>query len=311
MTQFILYLLAFLSMSFLIRTFLQFFYKSEIIINERVEGYLGVESHQKNKQKPIRGMKLVGSGKVEDLSGKAKVFLSKKLTRETKSELERKLRDAGLPYTWSPVDFRLMQLLIGTIVFFLSYLLFGKASGKILNVFFFSLSFAALGYYYPSFYLSVLKKRRFAKIEKSLADFFDMVNLSVEAGMGLDAAIMRVCKTKEGPLSDEFMKAMEEMRLGKSRREVFINLRSRVTLDAFQSLMTSLIQADQLGIGMSKVLKALTDRIREHQRQRAREQAMKAPIKMMLPMVLFIFPAIFIVLLGPLVIYLLQNGLGG
>ena len=101
------------------------------------------------------------------------------------------------------------------------------------------------------------------------------------------------------------------MKLGKSRREAFSDLRYRVPSDQFQSIMSSLIQADQLGIGMAKILKQLTVRIREHQRELAREQAMKAPIKMMFPMVLFIFPSLFIVLLGPLVIYLITVGLGG
>ncbi|WP_053367492.1 type II secretion system F family protein [Bacillus sp. FJAT-27245] len=312
MIEWSLYVLAFLSLTLTYRAFLQYFYRSELIINERVEGYFPKgQHHAKSSRTSEKAIKPFAAERVNAVSVKMKEYLSKRLTREAKSELERKLREAGLPYSWSAVDFRLLQVLIGTILFVTGYMLFGKGSEKTLNALFLSLSFGALGYYYPSFYLSVKKKHRLKKIQKSLADFFDMVNLSVEAGMGLDAAIMRVCKNMKGPLAEEFMLALEEMRLGKSRKEAFINLRSRISLDAFQSLMTSLIQADQLGIGMSKVLKALTERIREHQRQLAREQAMKAPIKMMFPMVMFIFPAIFIVLLGPLVIYLLQFGLGG
>ena len=101
------------------------------------------------------------------------------------------------------------------------------------------------------------------------------------------------------------------MKLGKSRREAFYDLRKRVPSDSFQSIITSLIQADQLGIGMAKVLGNLTVRVREQRRETAREQAMKAPVKMLFPMVFFIFPSLFIVILGPLVIQLVTEGFGG
>ncbi|CEG28315.1 type II secretion system F family protein [Bacillus sp. B-jedd] len=305
-----LYFMVFLSLTVVYRAFLQFLYRSELTIHSRVENFLELEPRATKPVENKNRGQFFAEERASRLTGKLKNVLSEKLSVEAKSELEKKLLDAGL-FKWKAVDFRLMQILAGLILFFLGILLFGKSSGKTLSLFMLSGALGGLGFYYPIFYLGARKKQRLAKIQKSLADFFDMVNLSVEAGMGLDAAIMRVCKNKEGPLSEEFLRAIEEMRLGKSRRDAFINLRSRVSLDAFQSIMTSLIQADQLGIGMSKVLKALTDRIREHQRQLAREKAMKAPIKMLFPMVLFIFPAIFIILLGPLIIYLLQNGLGG
>ena len=140
-----------------------------------------------------------------------------------------------------------------------------------------------------------------------MPDFFDIVNLSIEAGMGLDAALLKVCKQTKGPLSDEFLQTLEDMSLGKSRREAFSDLRERVPVHQFQSIITSLIQADMLGVGMAKVIRSLTDRIREQRTQFAREKAMKAPVKMVFPMLLFIFPAMFIVMLGPLVIYLIQT----
>ncbi|WP_316571650.1 type II secretion system F family protein [Neobacillus sp. YIM B06451] len=305
-----LYFMVFLSMTLVYRAFLQFLYRREMTIHGRVKNLLGNEREAK---KPV-GTKNRGpfflEGWSSSLAVKMKKLLSRKLTAEAKSEIEKKLLDAGM-FKWTAVDFRLLQVLSGLILFFLGFILFGGASGKTLSLFLLSSAIGGLGFYYPIFYLGARKKQRLAKIQKTLADFFDMVNLSVEAGMGLDAAIMKVCKNQDGPLSEEFLRAMEEMRLGKSRRDAFISLRARISLDAFQSIMTSLIQADQLGIGMSKVLRALTERVREHQRQLAREKALKAPVKMLFPMVLFIFPAIFIILLGPLVIYFLQNGLGG
>lgn len=235
-------------------------------------------------------------------------FLASKTSRETKSELEKKLQDAGYPKSWTAVDFRIVQFAAAGTLFFFSLLVFGKISDKALSVLVFSVVMGALGYYCPLFSLSARKKKRLEMVEKSMAEFFDMVNLSVEAGMGMDAAIIRVCKNTKGPLSEEFLKAIEDMRLGKSRRDAFVELRNRIPVESFQSIMTSLIQADQIGIGLSKVLGAMSERIREYQRQMAREKAMKAPVKMIFPMILFIFPSIFIVLLGPLVIYFLTNG---
>lgn len=164
-----------------------------------------------------------------------------------------------------------------------------------------------LAMYYLSFYLSTIIKKRRHEVQKTMADFFDMVNLSIEAGMGLDASIQRVCHQTKGALSDEFLQTLEDIKLGKSRKEAFSDLRNRVPVYQFQSIMTSLIQADMLGVGMTNMVRQVTGRMREQRRQFAREQAMKAPVKMVFPMLLFIFPALFIVMLGPLVIYLLQT----
>lgn len=311
MINIMLYLLIFLSVSLVIRAFFQFAFQRTFIINERIASYIGkpLTQYQENKRLNIKTDFLTQNlSKFTDLM---KERVAKKLSKESKHDLEKKLREAGFSYKWTPVNFRVLQLLAGIILFSLCLLLFGRATDKLTALFFMSGALGALGYFYPNFYLSAKKKKRNAQVEKNLADFFDMINLSVEAGMGLDAAIVRACKNSTGPLSEEFSRAMDEMRLGKSRRDAFISLRSRVAVDAFQSLMTSIIQADQLGIGMTKVLRALTERIREHQRQLAREKAMKAPVKMLLPMAFFIFPAIFIVVLGPVILHFIVNGIGG
>ncbi|WP_423799535.1 type II secretion system F family protein [Neobacillus sp. SAB-20_R2A] len=309
--NFFLYFLMLVFVSLIIRSILQFANQRAFIMNERIDTFIGSPIVHKKGEKKRNAEPGLLYKEVSVFSGKMKERLSSKISKETKSDLERRLREAGLSYKWTPVGFRFIQILIGAVLFISSLLLFGKLSDKFFALLLLAGAMGALGYQYPSFYLSSLKKKRVAKVEKTLADFFDMVNLSVEAGMGLDAAIARACKNSPGPLSEEFNRALEEMRLGKSRRDAFIGLRSSITLDAFQSVMTSLIQADQLGIGMSKVLRALTERIREHQRQIAREKAMKAPIKMLFPMIFFVFPAIFVILLGPLIIYLLKYGLGG
>lgn len=161
----------------------------------------------------------------------------------------------------------------------------------------------------PSFYLDSKKKKRIYLIERNMADFFDMVTLSIEAGMGFDQALANVCRQTNGPIAEEFLVVIEDMKLGKSRREALFDLRNRVPSDSFQSIITSIIQAGELGIGMGNLMRSLTQRIREHQRETIREKAMKTPVKMLFPMIFFIFPSLFIVILGPFVVDVLVNGL--
>jgi len=239
---------------------------------------------------------------------KVRKFVWMKMSSHSTATLNQKLMAAGYPFKWTAVDVRMMQGILGLLFFFISLLFISSGEDRG-QVFLLALLSGGLGAMYPTYYLQMKKKQRVAAIEKAMPDFFDIVNVSIEAGLGLDAALLKVCKEMKGPLSDEFLQGIDKMKLGKSRREVFSGIRDRIPSQGFQSVMNALIQADQLGIGMAKVLRAQTRRIREQQRQKAKEKAMKAPVKMMIPMVLFIFPTLFIVLLGPVVIQLITRWL--
>jgi tight adherence protein C len=236
-------------------------------------------------------------------------LVSRKTTKAKQKKLDHLIRDAGYSGKLTALEFRLIQLLIsiggGAAVFFL----FAPMADSIVMTFLLSFGVFFLGFQYCTFYLSKKRTRRIAQINRDMPDFFDTVNLLIEAGLGLDAAILTVCQKKRGPLSEEFLFVLEDMKRGKSRREAFYELRMRVPSDALQSTLTTMIQADYLGVGMSKVIRNLTVRIREQRRESAREQAMKAPVKMLFPMVFFIFPSIFIVSLGPLIVKILTEGL--
>lgn len=281
-------------------------YRKEFAVRARTSYYFDIgdgeldrEPKQKNPGKLLLSIK-----KFTDY---AKTILEARMPKSRKKQLEQRLREAGYPLKLSAIDFRFLQLMIGAFVFFSICLLLGRTGADLFSAGMLGAVLAGLAMYYPSFQLSVItKKRRFA-IQRQMPDFFDMVNLSIEAGMGLDSSLLKVCNQTKGPLSDEFRQTLEDMKLGKSRREAFADLRSRVPVHQFQSVVTSLIQADMLGVGMAKVIRSLTERIREQRTQLAREQAMKAPVKMVFPMMLFIFPAMFIVLLGPLIIYLVET----
>ncbi|MDX5474902.1 MAG: type II secretion system F family protein [Bacillaceae bacterium] len=238
-------------------------------------------------------------------------YVSDKLSSSEQKKLDMLLRDAGLSAKMTAVEFRLLQLLISIGAALVVTLLFVPAADNKMMGWLMAGAVAFLGIRLPLFFLAKKKTERIQVINKDMSDFFDTVNLLLEAGVGLDSAIKTVCEKNKGPLAEEFLIALDEMKRGKSRREAFYELRKRVPSDSFQSIITALIQSDQLGIGMAKALRNLTVRVREQRREAAREKAMKAPVKMLFPMLFFIFPALFIVILGPLVIMLLTKGLGG
>ncbi|WP_194841294.1 type II secretion system F family protein [Salinibacillus xinjiangensis] len=235
---------------------------------------------------------------------KFQVFILKRTPKQKLQEMENKLRDAGNPFGLTGINFIVLRMVISMafiLFLFVMFLPTGQSMGKIIFLGIFSVLFIN---FYANYYIVAKKKQRVLEMEKAMPDFFDMVTISIEAGMGLDSALRRVCKQMDGPLSKEFLYALEDMKLGKSRKNALTDLRNRVASDFLKSVVSAIVQADQLGIGLSKVLQAQTQRIREQQRQKVKEQAMKAPVKMLIPMVLFIFPTLFIVLLGPAVIQL-------
>ncbi|MCA1065256.1 type II secretion system F family protein [Rossellomorea sp. AcN35-11] len=235
--------------------------------------------------------------------------VSRRTTKAKQKKLDHLLRDAGYAGRLTALEFRLIQLVISIGGGVAVFTLFAPVSDNLAVTCLLSFGVFFLGFHYSTFFLSKKRSTRIARINRDMPDFFDTVNLLIEAGLGLDAAILTVCQKKKGPLSEEFLFVLEDMKRGKSRREAFYDLRMRVPSDALQSTLTTMIQADYLGVGMSKVIRNLTVRIREQRRESAREQAMRAPVKMLFPMVFFIFPSIFIVSLGPLFIKILTEGL--
>lgn len=282
-------------------------FRRELAIASRVETYFGKPEHYNKKS---RGLKAGFTHTwLKNLWNFGVKRLGSSLARKDKQKLESILYDAGYAKL-SAVEFRLIQLLISISGGFLSFLFLAPLSDNDgIGMLFLSVAVALLFYRYPIFFLAKKKTKRIKLINKEMSDFFDMVSLLLDAGVGLEGAIADVCSRTDGPLSEEFKRALDEMKRGKSRREAFYNLKKRVSSDGFQSVMMSIIQADQLGVGMAKVIKSVTTRLREQRREAAREQAMKAPVKMLIPMVLFIFPPIFIVIIGPMVVKLIMEGL--
>ena len=156
-----------------------------------------------------------------------------------------------------------------------------------------------LGFFAPDFYLSNRASGRGNSILEQLPDALDLLTISVEAGLGFDAALVKVTEKMKGALSDEFKRAAGEQRVGKSRQEALRGISERVDVKELQSFISAIIQADQLGVSMSKVLRIQSETLRTERRQRAEEKAARAPILIMLPTVGCIFPSLFIVILAP------------
>ena len=153
-----------------------------------------------------------------------------------------------------------------------------------------------------NFYISSMIEGRKKLVLRDLPYTLDLITVSVEAGLSFDGAMARVVSNINGELCDEFSKALKEIRMGIQRKAALRNLSDRCDVKELSMLVTSLIQADDLGVSLGKVLRIESSNLREHRKQVAREKAMKAPIKMLFPLIFFIFPTIFIIILGPAVI---------
>jgi len=165
---------------------------------------------------------------------------------------------------------------------------------------------AMIGYILPGIWLDRKIKERKKNILKALPDALDLLCISVEAGLAFDLALQRVAQKWDNELSREFQRVLQDIRLGRTRREALRDLVTRTGVEDVQTFVSAVIQADQLGVSMSKILRIQSDQLRVRRRQRAEEAAQKAPLKMLIPMVFLIFPALFVVILGPAVPRIMQ-----
>ena len=216
----------------------------------------------------------------------------------TARSLQTRLKRAGMETT--SVEFFIgvkafVALLVGVLGSSLANLL----SGDPLVTFGVLIGSLIVGFMAPDFYLSSRANARGGAILDQLPDALDLLTISVEAGLGFDAAIIKVTEKMKGPLTDEFRRASAEQRVGKSRQEALRGISERIEVKELQNFISAIIQADQLGVPMSKVLRVQSEQMRTDRRQRAEEKAACAPILIMLPTVGCIFPSLFIVILTP------------
>ena len=191
---------------------------------------------------------------------------------------------------------KLIGLAVGVGAFLLAFSVLELTFGMTLLLLALSL---IMGFFGPDAWLSRKIEERRSMMLRSLPDILDLLVISVEAGLGFDSALSRVVGTVPGPLSEEFFRMLQETRVGVTRRDAMRHLMERTDLDELRSFILSMMQAEAFGVTISRVLRVQADEMRIKRRQRAQEKAFAAPVKIVFPLVFCIFPALFIVLMGP------------
>lgn len=239
--------------------------------------------------------------------------LATRFTPEQQLESTRKqLELAGKAQTTDPRTFFGTRIMLTVLLGGLGFFLFFIATKQTpLNAIGLTAAFTALGYFLPALQLRSQITRRQNNIIKALPDALDLLTICVEAGLGFDAAMGKVYEKWDNDLSTAFGRVLQEIQLGKIRREALRDMSTRMEVPDITSFTAAIIQADQLGVSIAKILRIQSDQMRVKRRQRAQEKAQQAPVKMLLPMVFLIFPSIWIVLLGPALILLKNTNLSG
>jgi tight adherence protein C len=243
-------------------------------------------------------------------------FLNARVGRERIIAIQNKLALAGRPGNLTVNGFISVKLVIGLLSGVVGFLLFSFAkltfpfTSGLLGTILLAVLVGVGGYFFPDLWLLQKVERRRKEIRLALPNALDLLTISVEAGLGFDAALVRVTEKYKNALSEEFTQVLNEIRLGRPRLEALDDMGRRVGVEELQSFIQALIQSEQLGVGIAKVLRIQSEEMRRKRRQRAEELAAQASLKMLFPMLIFIFPTIFIVLMGPAVLVVIHS-LGG
>ena len=229
-------------------------------------------------------------------------------SRERVGRYEQQLAEAGYPYGLRTIDFLGLKVVSAIVVSGLAFLLFGVAmNSTAASSFIFTIVSLVVGFFVPDYWLITRIRARQKAILLAIPDVLDLLTISVKAGLGFDAALGKVIEKTEGPLTDEFRRALAEVRIGKPRRDALKELVARTNVPALTNFIGAIVQAEQLGVAIANVLEVQSEQLRIERRQRAEEMAAKAPIKMLFPLVGCIFPSMFIVILGPALILIVNN----
>ena len=214
------------------------------------------------------------------------------------NKIQHKLMLAGTPANLDAPSFVVIKVFTTIVGLVLAYFAQGVgASGfQRLVLLLFPI---VLGFFGPDAWLSRKVQERTVEMQQALPDILDLLVISVEAGLGFDSALARVVSTVPGALTEEFFRMLQETRVGVSRRDAMKHLMERTDLDELRSFLLAMMQAEAFGVAISRVLRVQADEMRIKRRQRAQEKAFAAPVKIVFPLVFCIFPALFIVLLGP------------
>jgi len=241
------------------------------------------------------------------------VRVAKKLAnmapQATIARTRRQLELAGNPAGLRAVDFIGLRVMIGLIAAGTMAILLRAGGLPLFGALAMALLLGALGYLLPVIWLGSKIQARKAEILRALPDALDLLTISVEAGLGFDAALAKVVEKWDNALTREFARVLAEIQVGRLRRQALRDMAERVDVPELKSFIAAVIQADQLGASIGRTLHVQAAQMRLKRRQRAEEMARKAPIKMLLPLAFLILPALMIVIMGPAVISIKNSGI--
>lgn len=234
--------------------------------------------------------------------GERLVGVGRRMVRAgTAERIQHRLDIAGNPPAWDVS--RIIGLkVLGLLVLGSLAMVWSLGTGSVLKMLVIPAAVGSFGYVLPNILLYNAGTKRETLMQRGLPDALDLLTISVEAGLGFDAAVMRVARNTTGPLAQEFARLLQEMQIGIGRMAAMRAMAERTSLDDLKSFCIAMVQADQLGIPIGRVLRIQSQEMRVKRRQRAEEKAQQVPVKMMVPLVLFILPCLFIVVIGPAVI---------
>jgi tight adherence protein C len=231
--------------------------------------------------------------------------------QQTLESTAHKLEVAGLSRRMSASEFWSIRLVatvgLSVLIYFLMVRFDVQPSKRLM----YAGGMALLGYILPGMWLQSTIDRRKQGIVKAMPDALDLLTICVEAGLGFDSATRRVAEKWDSDLSMEFGRVLQEIQLGKMRREALRAMSERLDVADVTTFIAAVIQAEQLGVSLAKVLRIQSDQMRIKRRQRAEQKAQEAPVKMVIPMVFLIFPSLLVVLLGPAAFQVLRSGVVG
>ncbi len=222
-----------------------------------------------------------------------------------------RLETAGNPMSIDPAFFLAMRFVLAVVFGGGLFLVFTISGRNWLTGLGISALFMLIGYMFPSMWLSSRIGARQKTVFRAMPDALDLLTICVEAGLGFDSAMKKVHEKWEDDLALEFGRVLQEINLGKLRREALKDMSERLQVSELTSFVAAVIQSEQLGVSMAKVLRIQSDQMRIRRRQMAEEEAHRAPIKMIFPIALLIFPSILMILLGPAALLLITSPMGG
>ena len=225
---------------------------------------------------------------------------------DSADRIRRKLDLAGNPPGWS-VDRVVSGKVVGAVVGLLGGFVFSLMLSSIVVKLLVIIGVTVVGFFSPNLYLYQRAHERSERLQRDLPDAIDLLTISVESGLGFDAAVQQVARNTEGPLAEELSRVLREMQIGQSRSDALRAFGDRTNVADVRTFVSAMVQADTFGIPIAQVLRIQSSEMRVKRRQRAEEKAQQVPVKITIPLIFCILPTLFIAVMGPAVISILES----